>query len=483
MDDPNNDAYSVDIAGTATAVRRANWVVYQDVAHETWTASGYATGTSPNYVYTLMNPVTLRQFDPRGKLLAQIEAVRSSTVGKLLPTDSFAQSSYTAWTTWKYTDCCFISSLRVYHTIPASGVGTSGVNYDETTYGYDSLKRRNRDVSPGGTITRLTYDVRDNVIGTYIGTNDTGATASNPTAGGNNMIQLTASQFDGNADRGDNNLTRQTVFVDASTMRATVYSYDWRNRQVDIDGELNLFQRSFYDNLNRVIKVERRNTTSSGTLVSRNETKFDNRGRVYQTVTYGVDPTTGIVTGNQPHDMTYDQANNVVRQEPAGPMDFKTFAYDSLGRRTAEVDSLGHSRQFTFDANSNLISTTDPNAKIWTRGYDPLGRLVRNTNPLDESTTYGFNNAGRQTTVANALGETTTTTFDAAGRTVATSDPLSRVIFYTYNDNGNQTSVTNPTNLTTVSVYDYLSRCLGFDSEKGLEKALKLACHQSLIFV
>ena len=191
MDDHNNDAFAVDIAGTATVVRRANWPVCQDVAHETWNASGYATGTPSNYVYTLINPVTLRQFDPRGKLLAQIEAVRSSTAGKLLPTDSFAQSAYTAWTTWTYTDCCFVSSLRVYHTITASGAGISGVNYSETTYGYDSLKRRNRVVSPGSTSTRVVHDVRDNVIGTYVGTNDTGATANNPTAGGsggNNMI-------------------------------------------------------------------------------------------------------------------------------------------------------------------------------------------------------------------------------------------------------------------------------------------------------
>ncbi len=105
-----------------------------------------------------MNPVTLRQFDPRGKLLTQIEAVRSSTAGKLLPTDSFAQSSYTALTTWKYTECCFVSSLWVYHTIPASGVGASGVNYNETTYGYDSLKRRNREVSQGGTIIPIGWD-------------------------------------------------------------------------------------------------------------------------------------------------------------------------------------------------------------------------------------------------------------------------------------------------------------------------------------
>ena len=357
VDDPKNDAFTVNIAGTATVVRLANWTVYQDVAHETWTASGYATRTSPSYVYTLINPVTLRQFDPRGKLLAQIEAVRSSTAGKLLPTDSFAQSAYTAWTTWKYTDCCFVSSLRVYHTIPASGVGTSGVNYNETTYGYDSLKRRNRVVSPGGTITRLVHDVRDNVIGTYVGTNDTGATASNPTAGGsggNTMIQLTASQFDGNADRGDNNLTQQTVFVDASTTRATVYSYDWRNRQVDIDGELNLFQRSFYDNLNRVIKVERRNTTSSGTLVSRNETKFDNRGRVYQTVAYGVDPTTAIVNGN---------------------------VYDALGRMISTTDRLNHTTTFAFNVLGLQASLTDAEGQTTSYVYDDYACLLRTVWP------------------------------------------------------------------------------------------------------
>jgi len=72
-------------------------------------------------------------------------------------------------------------------------------------------------------------------------------------------------------------------------------------------------------------------------------------------VIHGVDPSTGIVTGNQPHDMTYDQANNVLRQELAGA-------------------------------------------------------IVRSTNPLGQSVTYGFNNAGRQSTIANALAETTTTT-------------------------------------------------------------------------
>jgi len=49
---------------------------------------------------------------------------------------------------------------------------------------------------------------------------------------------------------------------------------------------------------------------------------------------------------------------------------------------------------------------------------EPAGAIIRSTNPLGQSVTCGFNNAGRQTTITNALAETTTTTFDAAGREV-----------------------------------------------------------------
>jgi hypothetical protein len=46
-----------------------------------------------------------------------------------------------------------------------------------------SAKRRIRRTSPGGTITRWVYDQRSNIIGTYVGTDDTGATPTDPTGG------------------------------------------------------------------------------------------------------------------------------------------------------------------------------------------------------------------------------------------------------------------------------------------------------------
>lgn len=83
----------------------------------------------------------------------------------------------------EYTDCCLVESERVYHTIPASGEGTEGANYDETVYGYDVRKRRNRTVTPGGTITRTVIDVRSLVTSVWIGIDDFGGTANLSPAG------------------------------------------------------------------------------------------------------------------------------------------------------------------------------------------------------------------------------------------------------------------------------------------------------------
>ncbi|MBA3313749.1 MAG: transposase [Planctomycetota bacterium] len=68
------------------------------------------------------------------------------------------------------------------HDIPSSGAGTVGTNYGQTDFGYDAVGRRNRAVSPGGTITRTVFDVRGQAIETWIGTDDTGATDSEASA-------------------------------------------------------------------------------------------------------------------------------------------------------------------------------------------------------------------------------------------------------------------------------------------------------------
>jgi hypothetical protein len=94
---------------------------------------------------------------------------------------------------------------------------------------------------------------------------------------------------------------------------------------------VDFYEKAYHDNLDRVTKIERYDATSGGNLIARSETKYDDRARVYQTVRYGVDSSTGSV-GNSLTDKTwYDAAGNVIKQQPAGAKLFTKTVFDGLG--------------------------------------------------------------------------------------------------------------------------------------------------------
>ena len=172
-------------------VRTASWTVYQDADRETWSARAMPWSrpvprrrpATAEYDYTLVNPVSIQKRNAAGTRAESIQATRASTSGKLLASDTFAQSSYVRWTVSLSNTQGQQTATRVYHTIPASGDGSAGTNYDETTYGYDAMGRQNMVNSPGGTITRTVFDKRGRVVCTYVGTDDTGASDADPSAG------------------------------------------------------------------------------------------------------------------------------------------------------------------------------------------------------------------------------------------------------------------------------------------------------------
>jgi hypothetical protein len=103
-------SHPIDLNGTATTIRTAIWTVYDDENHTVRIGHGYATGTSPDYDFILINPVQITIRDENDRLLEKIQATRANTAGKLLSTDTFGQSSYVRWTTYQYLDCCLGSS-------------------------------------------------------------------------------------------------------------------------------------------------------------------------------------------------------------------------------------------------------------------------------------------------------------------------------------------------------------------------------------
>ena len=493
--------HTIDIDGVATLIRRAMWMVYRDDIDQTWTASGYQKVADGSFV--LANPVSITITDRQGRVLEQIQAVRLSggssssssstssgsaidpttvpvySAGKLTAADSFPQWSYVSWTTTQYTDCCFVASRRMYKLIPAYGPGVEGTNYDEIDIGYDALKRQIRSTTGGGTITRNVLDPRGLVLSTWVGTNDAGATPEDPTGGGapgNNMVQVNSTEYDGGVAGGDGNPTTQAAYVDDGTMRVTVNIFDWRNRQVKCDGEVDLFVEYCHDNLDRQYRVQRRDTTASGNLIARSETSFDDRHQVYQTRIYGVDPATGTV-GYALTDNTWrDASGNVIKSLPSGSKAFTKVVIDGAGRQTKQSigydldetdyddifnvtgDTILQQVETTYDAASNVIQTnvrhryhnatgtgelgtpssTQPKARVtYAAMYsDPLGRTVATAD-------YGTN-GGTALSRPDAIPAraddclVTSVTFDSAGRRYATTDPADRTDKFFYDAMGRE---------------------------------------------
>ena len=459
--------HTVDVGGTATSVRTAAWMVYDDPNHTVRVGRGYATGFYPTYTYTLVNPVTIRIADKVGKPLDDIQAVRS-TSGRLSPTDTFSQGSYVRWTTYQYTDCCLLESQRQYRLIPTSGIGSPGTNYDETTFGYDVMKRRNQTITPGGTINFTVFDVRNQPVQLQVGTNNTSA---------NNMVVVTENGYDNGLAGGDGNLTEQVQWVDGATTRTTQFEYDWRNRLIVTDGEVDYCEQRTYDNLNRVTQVDRYDTTIGGNLIGQQVTAYDDLSRTYQTTGYAVNPGTGDVGNGLVNNIWYDPVGNVAKQFPAGSALWSKTTYDSLNRPTVRYS--GYGTDSTYD---DIFSVADDVVMEQSEfSYDDAGNIIQTTirqryhNAPDSQTgalkTPTLSPAARVTYAANYP--------DAVGRPQAGANygtnggsPLSRpntiparfdtvlVGSQSYDNAGNLSQTTDPAGMITSFSYDAAGRRL-----------------------
>ena len=262
-----------------------------------------------------------------------------------------------------------------------------------------------------------------------------------------------------------------------TTTRVTTYSYDFRGRRIATDGEVDFYEKRTYDNLDRVTRVDRHDTTSGGNLIARSETKYDDRGRVYQSVRYGVDPSTGTVGNSLTDNSWFDDAGNAIKQQPAGSKLFTKTVYDGLGRRTKQymgfdVDETAYSEaddvdgdtileqtEPSYDDASNVVQTTQrqryhnatgtgelgtpsstqPKARVTYQAawQDPVGRSIAAAN-------YGTNGGAslsRPSTVPDRSDDVLVTSveYDDAGQVATETNPGGIKTCLHYDDAGRQT--------------------------------------------
>ena len=293
------------------------------------------------------------------------------------------------------------------------------------------------------------------------------------------MLQTLQNVYDGGATGGDGNLTQSTQFV-AGGNRITSFAYDFRDRRTSLTGQENLYLVYQYDNLNRQTYTIQRDTNASGVIIGQTLSVYDDRGRIYQTVTYQASPGSGLGSQSLTSNSWFDAAGNTVKQLPAGSQTFAKSSFDGIGRTTARYvgyysgsgsepyDEVGsvttdnvifEQSESLFDEASNVIQTTtrqrlhnatgggmltepggaQPQARVsydavWPDG---IGRTVT-------SADYGTNADLPFTRPATAPASSatmlvSTVTYNSRGEAFESTDPAGTVAFSAYDDAGRQT--------------------------------------------
>jgi len=323
-----------------------------------------------------------------------------------------------------------------------TGVMGAGVNFYQTQYAYAPGGQLNKVVSAQGTITRMVYDGFGRKVSTWVGTNDTPASGYwSPTnnTSPSNMVEVESFQYD-NGGVGDGNLTQVTQYPGGSAAnRVTDYWYDWRDRQVaekdgvessETDGVNRPLIVTTYDNLNEVTETQvyvgdgvtpsivggvlSLPTGTSADLRAQTTTSYDELGQVYRTDTYDVNPTTGAVGSNTLYtEHWYDARGNVIETLSPGGLVTKD-SYDGAGRVTVEYttdggggtsytaanyvsnDTVLEQKEFTYDANGNVIETVDRQRFDNATGTGVLGTPTSGIGARVSYMGYYYDLAGRQ---------------------------------------------------------------------------------------
>jgi len=474
--------HTADVSDTPTNVRTATWTFYNDADHETRSAQGYLNvGTSAEVI---VGPVSITITDLDGRTTEQIQAEYTGSVAGLAAA-TIDQEDYTAWTAYKYQKTRLVGTA-VYDDIPASTsdpdvdgfIGTDGVNYEQTSYGYenyedygesDRMGRQNCTVAPDGTITRVVPDALGNVVETWVGTDATDATDDDPTGGsaaGNDMVILAAYDYDA-----DGSLTESRSYFDdgVNDYYATAYQYDWRERLTDILSPADVVTHYDYDNLGRATWTKTYAsadfTLSASELRAQTENLYDVLGRVYETHVYEVDPDDGTVGAYLTSEIWYDARGSVEQTtDPLG--EATTYDYDGLGRQVKVTQpdpdgggaGLAPWTVYAYDDADNLTSTTDRLSHSTSYTYDAIGRTVAQTDANSDTTEYAYDAAGHMASLTDAEGNATAWLYDDLGRVLQETNELSYTHYFQYDAGGNLEEETDRNGRVTEYVYDFLGR-------------------------
>jgi len=222
---------------------------------------------------------------------------------------------------------------------------------------------------------------------------------------------------------------------------------------------------------------------------------YDNRQRITQFSISGVDTSIAYdPTGNLSRvtlddgtytDYTWDDANRLVAvsdamghriewtldaagnrtaeviKDPVGTVQkSQDRVYDELSRLISQIPAHGGQTDYSYDTNSNLLTSTDPATRTDTRSYDALDRLVSLQDAIQGITSYAYDTQDNLVSVTDPENLTTTYTYNGFTDLLSTDSPDTGLSTYTVDAAGNRTSETDARGVTISYGYDALNRLI-----------------------
>lgn len=270
-----------------------------------------------------------------------------------------------------------LSEVRSYHSLDGLDMddeGTEGTHYTTTRYlAYDQQDRPLRTQTSDGTITATVYDRAGRAIEQWQGTDDTGATRTDPGAGSSDLEKVSEREYD-HLTGLMNKLITLKATGDTETYREILYEYDQLRRQIGVKPEGEPWQHRELDTAGRVTETVTYRSSGSPTTVTdvlaKSAVEYDVAGRVAMQKNFIAD---GTNTKYLETKLDYDTAGRTIRvTQPDGTIN-KT-SYDTVGRvarqcvcssegsdpdpATAVGDTVQRETVYQYDKANNVTVTT-----------------------------------------------------------------------------------------------------------------------------
>jgi RHS repeat-associated protein len=522
------DAATLRLASTTDANGNTTQYEYDSVGNRTKVID--ALGNETRYEYEpVFNQVT-KVTDPNGRVTTYDYDVNGNRITETDPLGNTQTWTYDAngnvltktdkngnVTTHQYDsfgnviktiDALGNETLMTYDAI-GNLLSRTDANTHTTHYEYDNLNRLIKETDPAGQFTQYFYDGNGNRVG-VIDRNGNGTFYEYDER--NRLVKVIDALSKFIAQSYDNNNNR--ISATDKNSHTTTYAYDSQNRLVKTTDALgnetirlyndsgNLLSETDanghtvayeYDALNRRIKTTDAlgyvtlleydsiggcpvcpgPTKGSSQITKQTDAngkvtyfKYDTLDRLVKEIRKEGDVADVIDISDAVTSYSYDaNSNRLTVTQPNG--NTTNFAYDALNRQISETNAAGDTTLTSYDGVGNVLTTTAPNGNVITNTYDVLDRVIQINDSIGLIANYSYDHEGNRLSETDGNGNSSSFEYDAIYRLIKVTDAMGENTLYSYDAVGNRLTTTDREGNITTETYDAINRRISTTDAMG----------------